>query len=332
MHALTLPHGIINSPARPFSHAAIVELLRQQVEESFTGYLSIVISDRHYLLFFFQGKPYAAGMTVDDKPTPLTITNFCAQIASIPPGSGTITLHETDPVLLKCILVFIQEEPTAKGPIDLINLRGMVQQIHEQETDALVVLERDGLCNFFFFLDGVKTAAYWSEYLQTGATPRTVDEQMLAYADQKTTEPVNALIYQSLKTMESMDSAHMSVESLLRLFGADTTPASMHQSPAQPGEQLKLRAVDGPLAGTTLTAHIPCILGRRETDLVISDPMISKRHASIQLVNGKLLIVDLNSTNGTTVNNNPVSQCEISQGDRIGIGQTILIIEEINLV
>lgn len=335
MPAITLPNGIINSPAKPFSHAAMLELLRQIAGSPFTGYLSVTTGDRHFLLFIFQGKPYAAGLTVDDKPSPLTITNFCSQIAAITQGSGSIILHETDPVLLKCMLVFIQEEPAAKGPVDLINLQGIVQQIHEQATDALVILERDGLCNFFFFLGGTKTAAYWSEYLQSGATPQTVDEQMLAYAYQKSTAPVNAMIYQSLKTMESLDSARMSIEGLMRLFGADSVAQVPPAEPAPPPRphsgHLKLRVVEGPMAGTVLAADLPCILGRKDADLIIGDPMVSKRHAALQLINGHLLLVDLHSTNGTTLNNDPVTQREVKQGDRIGIGQTVLLIEAVNL-
>ena len=90
--------------------------------------------------------------------------------------------------------------------------------------------------------------------------------------------------------------------------------------------------IEGQQAGRSFSWTLPCVLGRKDADIVINDPMISKRHAAIQLINGKLLLVDLHSTNGTTLNSEPVTQREIKQGDRIGMGQTVLLVESINLI
>jgi len=141
-------------------------------------------------------------------------------VATLHDGDGTISLHATDPVLLKCLLVFIQDEPAAKGPVNLINLERMVRQIQANAADALVILEKEGCCNFFFFLDGSKTAAYWSDGLAGGQDGLSVDEQMLLYAYQETTVPVSATIYQTLNTMQSKDSSNISLEGLVRLFAA----------------------------------------------------------------------------------------------------------------
>jgi len=329
MTALTLPIGTIQAAATTYSREIMVELLKGLSGSSFTGYLGISNGDRLFLLFIFQGTPYSAGLAVGEKPTPLTITNFCAQVATIRDGSGTISLHETDPVLLKCMLVFIQDEPAAKGPVNLINLDGMVSQIKANEADALVILEKDGCCNFFFFLDGTKTAAYWSDGLSEDPNGLSVDEQMLLYAYQETATPVSATIYQTLNTMKSKDSSNISLEGIVRLFAAveDTEQTiAPGKLTIQHHDQLRLKVLEGTQAGSELGGSLPCVLGRKDADIVINDPMVSKRHAAIQIINGKLLLVDLHSTNGTTLNNEPVTQRELKQGDRIGIGQTVLLI------
>lgn len=328
-----LPIATALAPAAPYSRALLVEQLRGLISRPATGYLAITAGERLYLLFIFQGRPYAAGLLVHDKPAQLTITNLCAQLASIRDNSGTLALYETDPVLLKSLLVFLQDEPAAKGPLPLINLEGMVRQIHEQAADALVVLERDGRHNLFFFLDGTKTAAYWSEKPLDDLTGLQVDEQMLLYAYQKADHPVNATIYLTLNTMESRDSSTVSLEGLVRLFAE----AEESDKTIGPGsltlphyEQLRLQVLEGDQAGTTLGGALPCVLGRKDADIIINDPMVSKRHAAIQCVNGRLVLIDLHSTNGTTLNGEPVTQRELKQGDRIGLGQTLLQVESIN--
>jgi len=334
MSALTLPNGIGTATTSTFSRDTLVSLLKGLSGSSFTGYLSITVSDKLFLLFIFQGRPYSAGLAVGEKPSPLTITNFCAQAATIGEGSGTISLHATDPVLLKCLLIFIQDEPAAKGPVSLINLEGMVHQIKASAADALVILGKNDRCNFFFFLDGIKTAAYWSDEPQTNQGDLSVDEQMLLYAYQETATPVTATIYQTLSTMESRDSANMSLDGLVRLFSAveDTEKTfAPGKLTVQQHEQLTLKVVEGTQAGTELIGSFPCVLGRKDADIIINDPMVSKRHAAIQIINGKLMLIDLHSTNGTTLNNEPITQKELKQSDRIGIGQTILVVDSINL-
>ncbi|MCE1225615.1 MAG: FHA domain-containing protein [Geobacteraceae bacterium] len=333
MPALTLPIGTVKAAATAYSRDAMVGLLKELSDTAFTGYLAITSGDRLFLLFIFQGTPYSAGLAVGEKPTPLTITNFSAQIATICDGSGTISLHETDPVLLKCMLVFIQDEPAAKGPVNLINLDGMVNQIKTNEADALVILEKDGCCNFFFFLDGTKTAAYWSDGLTEAPDGLSVDEQMLLYAYQETTIPVTATIYQTLNTMKSKDSSNISLEALVRLFAAveDTEQTiAPGKLSVQHHDQLRLKVQEGPQAGADLGGSLPCVLGRKEADIIINDPMVSKRHAAIQVINGKLMLIDLHSTNGTTLNNEPITQRELKQGDRIGVGQTVLLVTTLN--
>ncbi|MGB4600362.1 MAG: FHA domain-containing protein [Trichlorobacter sp.] len=336
MPLITLPAGRPAATPAAFSRATLVTHLQELAGRPvpFTGYLALSSPERVYLLFFFQGRPYAAGVATGERPTPLTITNLCAQIAGLRDGSAALSLHETDPVLLKSLLVFIQDEPTAKGPVSLINLEGMVRQIQEQAADALVILERQDNYNFFFFLDGTKTAAYWAENLPSGMDGLAVEEQMLLYAFQDTTNPVNAIIYQTLTTMESRDSANISLEGLVRLFGnieeGGQTIAPGRLSP-HTNDQLVLRVVKGQQSGMTFGGTFPCVMGRKDTDIIINDPMVSKRHAAVQNINGKLLLMDLNSTNGTSLNGEPITQSALKQGDLIGIGQTILVVETINL-
>ncbi len=70
-------------------------------------------------------------------------------------------------------------------------------------------------------------------------------------------------------------------------------------------------------------------IGRDSTnDVVIADdPLVSRRHAVIEIVNGQYCLRDLGSTNQTYLNKNPVppnTNVVVRIGDTITIGRTVL--------
>lgn len=67
----------------------------------------------------------------------------------------------------------------------------------------------------------------------------------------------------------------------------------------------------------------PVVIGRMSTnDVVLSDPNVSRRHAELRRAGGRWLLVDLGSTNGTTVNGKLAREHELSHGDRLMFGST----------
>jgi ABC-type multidrug transport system ATPase subunit/pSer/pThr/pTyr-binding forkhead associated (FHA) protein len=67
------------------------------------------------------------------------------------------------------------------------------------------------------------------------------------------------------------------------------------------------------------------VIGRDPScDVVIAHPVVSKRHAEIIKQNGKSLIVDLGSVNGTFVNGIRVKRHELQELDRVVIGPSEL--------
>ncbi len=68
------------------------------------------------------------------------------------------------------------------------------------------------------------------------------------------------------------------------------------------------------------------ILGRDKGNIVMSDDTeTSSTHCQIQLIGEEYHIFDMNSTNGTFVNNERVLKAKLSDGDAIEIGKTKII-------
>jgi hypothetical protein len=78
--------------------------------------------------------------------------------------------------------------------------------------------------------------------------------------------------------------------------------------------------------------HVPFSIGRLEgNDLVLPDPHVSRQHAVIVELNGCYRLRDLGSRNGTRLNGQPVSEADLSEGDRVAFGAfeaTVRITEE----
>ncbi len=67
-------------------------------------------------------------------------------------------------------------------------------------------------------------------------------------------------------------------------------------------------------------------IGRdRDNDIVLDSDSVSRRHAKVEHRDGYFYVVDLDSTNGTFVNDEPepVSACQLRRGDQLKIGDTI---------
>lgn len=60
------------------------------------------------------------------------------------------------------------------------------------------------------------------------------------------------------------------------------------------------------------------------SDVELPDPGASRRHAEIRRQGEVFVLVDLGSTNGTLVNERPVAEQPLEDGDRITIGRTVL--------
>jgi hypothetical protein len=89
-----------------------------------------------------------------------------------------------------------------------------------------------------------------------------------------------------------------------------------------------LTFVDEPgFGGPIRLEHLPFSLGRGlENDLVIEDRRVSRYHVQLREIQGRLSVVDLESTNGTFVNGERVRECLLRDGDRLSLGGLELLV------
>ena len=78
-----------------------------------------------------------------------------------------------------------------------------------------------------------------------------------------------------------------------------------------------------------LVAERPLVLGRAlASDLPVIDPTISRRHAELSLEDGRVMVRDLGSSNGTFLNGTRVDAGTLAPGDTVTFGKVSFELRE----
>jgi hypothetical protein len=312
-------------------------------------------------LFFFNGVPYAAGRYADSKPAGYTIQELGRHLAKSTEETISVTLCETDPVLLKSMLLFLQEEPAVKAPTSLLDFEYIVRQIGDVGANAMIALCRDKNINFFFFREGKGAIAHYADLAFERPEGMTLEEEMLLYAFQPG-DKVQAYLFRDMITSTPKNSNQLDKDSLynhltagyLRNRRSDDTkrPAAPAENPkyrrkadtktsprpAMEGIEVLVKALQqkpkltsvelsvetGAQQVERFTVALPCTIGREDCDLILNDRLVSRQHAELKIVENTLVIEDLASKNGTKVNGIKVTRKQLIPSDLISIGPSNL--------
>lgn len=109
--------------------------------------------------------------------------------------------------------------------------------------------------------------------------------------------------------------------------GAQSAPAPTPGADNLPAGAGLLVVKRGSNAGSRFLLDQPTTtVGRHpESDILLDDVTVSRRHAEFRLDNGEFEVVDVGSLNGTYVNREPKNSEKLSTGDEIQIGKFRLV-------
>jgi hypothetical protein len=340
MNSYQFPRQKVLLDEKPYSHELLRGLLEMvySISPPFTGYLKVTgIGSSLHFLFFFQGAPYAAGRYSQVKPTGYSIQEFGKHLALSTDEAISVSLCETDPVLLKSMLLFLETEPDVKAPASLIDLEYIVREIGAAGANAMIALCRKNKINFFFFKDGKGALAHYSDTAFERPEGMTIDEEMQLYAFHQPGDVVQAFVFRDMVTPIAEDLNLYEKDSLYTLLtvgylknrrrgDAEIAPAPVVEDAGiavkkkQKLSNVILTVESGALRGERFTVKLPCTIGRKNCDLILEDPLVSRRHAELNIVENQLVIEDLASKNGTRVNGKKITSKQLVPNDLITIG------------
>jgi len=132
-------------------------------------------------------------------------------------------------------------------------------------------------------------------------------------AGQPKTEPPSSTMTQTLK---KIDSTHSS--------DGQALPDDLEMPE---GQRISLAVLQGADAGKIFPVEKALFLiGRENTDAVLKDSEISRRHAQIEIKPNQIVLRDLLSTNGTYVNEERITSMVIENQSEFRVGSTTLLL------
>ncbi len=104
---------------------------------------------------------------------------------------------------------------------------------------------------------------------------------------------------------------------------SETEAASAEELGVEPDREPATVTIDG--SQHKLEKPVMVIGRSKDSDIRVSDPNISRRHAEIRQEGTTFWIVDLDSTNGVAVNGRALKRAKLDDEDRITIGSSELV-------
>jgi ribosomal protein S27AE len=112
---------------------------------------------------------------------------------------------------------------------------------------------------------------------------------------------------------------------------SDTATATLKLPPADEGLQLPAKAdvvltvTDGPEKGKTFALSTPrVVIGRTGADVALNDPEISRHHCLLEVRDRFVNLKDLDSTNGTFLDEGRVRAAVLQDGAEFRLGSTTI--------
>jgi FHA domain/Protein of unknown function (DUF3662) len=220
---------------------------------------------------------------------------------------------------------------------------------HREVGDLTSRIEREIEANLRTDREGVKRLA--PNHIRVGFTYERATQMSEEYLNALAKE-LKGAAYEFIANRRYSTLAPLKVEAASDLFAKSTVikaqfdgepePATVASKqtasppPSRSEKILLLQDSGGRSFRVTLKANAaPATIGRTAGNAVqLEDQSVSRMHSSLTLkATGQVVIADLGSANGTTVNGQPLSASEarpLNKGDRLGVGDLRLTLVEID--
>jgi pSer/pThr/pTyr-binding forkhead associated (FHA) protein len=275
--------------------------------------LTAPLSQDSLLLFILGNRPYAAGRLTGDRFEALTLRDYFKALSEA--GYPAITLHETNPVLFKCLLVLVQKEPTITGTTDLVNVEALLKRLKTSKQEAVVSQKRDNELNLFYFAKGKLFEGYFADPSAV-SKESAPDDQFLEYAYTATTAaPVTVESYEDIQVGPAEDHD----------LAWEETPVGIVGYFLKPRPELVFLSEGSTVEKKTINKKIFTLGRDPKSDILLNDTQVSRDHAVIRETGGAFILEDKASRNGTFVNDQKVGTIKLSDGDEIRIGRTRIL-------
>jgi pSer/pThr/pTyr-binding forkhead associated (FHA) protein len=310
MTRLQIPYRLVLLNPRDFDPSEFDAIVRDYVERSRKApvVLEVFNENIQYLLFINEGQIYWACAGDGNVFRPVRLRDFFLEINRT--QFPKIIAYETDIILYHSLLVYLQKKPELKVSSALVDLDELLERAEKDRYNAIVSARNQGVFFLLRYQTG-KAIACYSLRSDRGPASSAREDFLVKVFTITAKRPLEIDLFTDLAVTNAED-----VRSIPSDYAGSISSFYLSQPP-----RLVVRLKGRPLK-TYPFAGSEISVGRLpENDIVIDNLSVSRRHAVITSRKDCYVLRDLGSKNGTLLNEKPVSEAKLSNGDVIVIGK-----------
>src|SRR3989338_578057 len=282
------------------------------------GYFIIAEKGEMIYLFVVGGRPYASGRIEKEELSFLDIQEFFDTYSRI--GAADLSFYKVEKKLLLSILVYFKKRPIQKFSVEMVDMEKVLHDLAQKGADSIIATRCGDKLGFCICLKGRPSFNYLPDGKYAQEQPK---EGLLLYIfGEKSCVP----------SIEVFDDIHMTPASdAISQQGELPTSLTAHYikkpsaSASLSGAEVILMLADKVINKYPVTKTETTIGRSAGSDILIENPGVSRHHAVLLEKNGRFIIEDKGSSNGTFMNGEKITSRELKDGDQMQILKHILV-------
>lgn len=284
------------------------------------GYFIISGKGDEVYLFVVGGKPYASGRIEQDGFSFLDVQEFFDAYSDI--AAGDLSFCKTEKKLLLSILVYFRKQPSQKFTADMVDMEKVLKELETKGADSLIVTRCGDKMGFSICLKGRPSFNFMPDGAYAQEQPR---DGLLLYILGETSCTPSIEIFTDIQMTPATDAIPPKAEMPKSLTAHYTKKASAPTTVSGAGLTLML---DNKVINKYPLIKIETTIGRSAgSDILLENPGVSRRHAVIREKDGRFIIEDKGSSNGTFIKGERITSRELKDNDQVQILNYILTLK-----
>lgn len=260
-------------------------------------------------LIVIEGEPYSAAIISKTGRRVTNVRDFFSYYKI--QDKADIQVCTTDKKILLCMLVRFTFQPIKTFSTDTVNIEDVIKKLEKDQQDAVMAIRLEKRFGYVIFIKG--NPAFVFVPIEGGGVDESSLDEFIMYCDKVGKDkPLTIELYDSTRVVPVDDSGFFPEEGIASYYTKEGLNGyfEVYDDEEHFGKFPLMGKVD---------------IGRDPVgDICLPDKGVSRKHAIVEVSGTRFLMKDLESTNGTFINNKKITTYYLRDGDEMKIARFTL--------